>query len=100
MICAYVWHSTVLSGLSKTMPTYCMVCKKEGVKGSVTIHRFPPLSKPEKRQQWLKALNLKSEDIKSHHYVCKSPLQKRRYQQPTITASRKTIRFSEEDANR
>ena len=52
------------------MPTYCMVCKKEDVKGSVTIHRFPPLSKPEKRQQWLKALNLKSEDIKSHHYVC------------------------------
>ena len=54
----------------KTMPTYCMVCKKEGVKGSVTIHRFPPLSKPEKWQQWLKALNLKSEDIKSHHYAC------------------------------
>ena len=51
------------------MSIYCMVCKK-GVKGSVTIHRFPPLSKPEKRQQWLKALNFKSEDIKSHHYVC------------------------------
>jgi len=55
---------------SRIMPSYCIICKKGPVKGSVTMHRFPPLSKPELRQQWLVALNLKSEDVKSHHCVC------------------------------
>ena len=32
------------------------------------MHRFP--SDSEKRHQWLLALNLKSEDVKSHHVVC------------------------------
>lgn len=52
------------------MPVYCVVYKKGAVKGSVTIHQFPPLSNPKIQQQWLKALNLKPEDIKSHHYEC------------------------------
>ena len=34
------------------------------------MHCFPPLSKPELHQQWFVALNLKSEDVKSHHCVC------------------------------
>ena len=34
------------------------------------MHRFPPLSNPQKRQHWLSALNLKSEDFKNHHCVC------------------------------
>lgn len=50
------------------MPSYCFVCKKPPVAGSVTMHRFP--SNPEKRQQWLSVLNLKPEDIKSHHCIC------------------------------
>ena len=32
------------------------------------MHRFP--SNPEKRQQWLSALDLKPENVKSHHYGC------------------------------
>ena len=50
------------------MPTYCIVCKKPSVAGSVTMHRFP--SNTEKRQQWWSALNLRPEEIKSHHCVC------------------------------
>ena len=34
---------------SEIMPSYCIVCKKGPVKVSVTMHRFPPLSKPEQR---------------------------------------------------
>ena len=34
---------------SVIMPLYCIVCKKGPVKGSVTVHRFPPLSKPEQQ---------------------------------------------------
>ena len=32
---------------SVIMPSYWIVCKKGPVKGSVTMHRFPPLSKPD-----------------------------------------------------
>ncbi len=52
------------------MPANCMICRKSAIKGLVTMHRFPPVSKPEKHAQWLKALNLKTEDIKSYNYVC------------------------------
>ena len=34
---------------SVIMPSYCIICKKGPVKGSVTMHHFPPLSKPEQR---------------------------------------------------
>ena len=37
---AYDLHSRY----SVIMPSYCIVCKKGPVKGSVTMHRFPPLS--------------------------------------------------------
>ena len=47
---AYDLHSVM-------MPSYCIVCKKGPVKGSVTMHRFPPLSKPEQRHQWLSGLD-------------------------------------------
>ena len=40
---AYDLHSRY----SVIMPSYCIVCKKGPVKGSVTMHRFPPLSKPD-----------------------------------------------------
>ena len=54
--------------VSLTMPSYCLICKKPAVPGSVTMHRFP--SNPERRQQWLSVLNLKPENVKSHHCVC------------------------------
>ena len=50
---AYDLHSRY----SVMMPSYCIVCKKGPVKGSVTMHRFPPLSKPEQRHQWLSGLD-------------------------------------------
>ena len=52
------------------MPSYCIVCRKGAIKGSVTMHRFPPLFNPGKRQQWLTALNLKPEQVKDYHCVC------------------------------
>ena len=39
---AYDLHSRY----SVIMPSYCIVCRKGPVKGSVTMHHFPPLSKP------------------------------------------------------
>ena len=50
---AYDLHSRY----SVMMPSYCTVCKKGPVKGSVIMHRFPPLSKPEQRHQWLSGLD-------------------------------------------
>ena len=50
---AYDLHSRY----SVMMPSYCTVSKKGPVKGSVTMHRFPPLSKPEQRHQWLSGLD-------------------------------------------
>ena len=47
---AYDLHSRY----SVVMPSYCIVCEKGPVKGFVTMHRFPPLSKPE---QWLSGLD-------------------------------------------
>ena len=41
---AYNLHSRY----SVIMPSYCIVSKKGTVKGAVTMHRFPPLSKPDK----------------------------------------------------
>ena len=52
------------------IPSYCIVRKKGPVEGSVTMHCFPLLSKPEQRHQWLSTLNLKLHDIKNHHCAC------------------------------
>ena len=50
------------------MPSYCIVCMRPAVAGSVTMHRFP--TNPEIRKEWLSALNLKPEDIRNHHCIC------------------------------
>ena len=45
------------SRYSVIMPLYCIVCKKGLFRGSVTMHRFPLLSKHEQCHQWLSGLD-------------------------------------------
>ena len=53
------------------MPSTCLICKRtSGNQSNISLHRFPPVSQPVKRKQWLTALNLSDDDVAEHHRIC------------------------------
>ena len=53
------------------MPSTCLICKRtSGKHSNISLHRFPPMSEPVKRKQWLIALNLSDNDVAEHHRIC------------------------------